>query len=259
MKFKKSLLGVILIIAVAVLTFEITYEVVSANETIKAIEKQKKEVVFKSFITHNEENNINLDKNKDDDKDDLDKMKNFINTKTNNFIFIGDTRLDSLKDVSYSFKFDFLKFITSDNFDCDWVRNKALFELNNILNNTSLSYNIVFSIGINDLENVDRYITFFNDMAKLHPNHNIFVIDISPLDEIKFLEYYDGLINNDDIYSFNRKLTKGLDPDVKLIYSYKELIINGYNTIDGYYFDEDTSLNLMKFIKEYISSFKIKK
>lgn len=254
MKFIKSLLWVLFIMLVAILTFSITLEIVSANEEMKEIERQKNQVIFKSFIDLEEENYNNT--NNQENMTDVVDMSNFVNVKTDNFIFIGGSRFESLKDLSDNVDFNFIEFITSKDFDCDWLRNSALNDLNKLLHNSSESYNIVFNIGINDFENVDRYAQFLNELADLHPNHNVFVVDVAPLDEYKFSAYYNYPINNDDIYNFNISLKKSLNQNVKMIYSYKELIINGYNSVDGYYFDKDTSIKLLQFIRDTILSFK---
>ena len=250
MKIAKFLAGTTLLGAVAVATFNITYERVSAIEMEKAKEEEKKKIVYRP-ITIREENT-----KKEEIVEDVDTGPK-LNTKTNNFIFIGDARLDTLRNISSNYNFDYVKFISAENADCDWMRNGGLSELNNILNTTSQSYNIVFNPGISDLGNIQRYADFFNNLANEHPNHNIFVLDVFPLDEIKAEENNLNVTNNDYIYDFNIDLKKSLNENAHIIYAFQELILNGYETIDGYYLTEDTSNRLLGVVYEHIKSLQV--
>lgn len=247
MKIIKFLAGTTLLGLMAIITFNITYEKVSAIEMEKAKEQEKNKIVYRP-ITITEDDN--KEKESIEDIDDGPKL----NTISNNFIFIGDNRLDTLRNTASNYNFDYVKFISTENADCDWMRNSGLSELNHILNTTSLSYNIVFNPGISDLENIQRYVDFFNNLANEHPNHNIFVLDVFPLDEIKAEENNLNIIDNDYIYDFNIDLKKSLNENVHIIYAFQELILNGYETIDGYYLTEDTSNRLLGFVYEHIKS-----
>ena len=250
MKIAKFLAGTTLLGVVAVATFNITYERVSAIEMEKAKEEEKKKIVFRPITIKDE------DTKKEEIIEDVDAGPK-LNVKTNNFIFIGDSRLDTLRNVSKNYKFDYVKFISTENANCDWMRNSGLSELNNILNTTSQSYNIVFNPGISDLGNIQRYADFFNNLANEHPNHNIFVLDVFPLDEIKAEENNLNVTNNDYIYDFNIDLKKSLNENAHIIYAFQELILNGYETIDGYYLTEDTSNRLLGVVYEHIKSLQV--
>lgn len=251
MKILKFLAGTTLLTVVAVTSFNITYEKVSAIEMEKDKERKKNEVVFRPFI--NEENYIKNESVIGDKEDEKTKL----NVQSNNYIFIGDSRLNTLKDINYKYDFNDVKFISTENADYDWMRNTGLSELNYILNTTSLNYNIVFNPGISDLENSQRYADFFNNLANQHPNHNIFVLNVYPLEEIKAEANNLNVVNNDYIYNFNINLKKSLNENVHLIYAFQELIGNGYETIDGYYLNEDTSDRLLRFIHEHIKSLQV--
>lgn len=251
MKFIKILTTITSLAILGWVSFYITYEKVSAIVMEEAEERKKNEIVLRPIVI-----------NEDEDKKEPiieEVQKEIINVKTDNFIFIGDSRLDTLRSVSNNINFNSVEFITSENADCDWIRNSGLTQLNYILNSMPGHYNIVFSPGIKDLNNVDRYIEFFNDFANQHPNQNIFILDVAPLDEIKALENNIDFINNDDIYEFNIEMKKNLNDNAHIIYAFQELIINGYNTIDGYYLEKDTSLSLLDFIWNHIVSLETKK
>lgn len=225
------------------LSFTITYESVSAVVMKEAEENKKNEVVIRPIIIH--------EKEEEKSKSEIDK-KEVLNTKTDNFIFIGDSRLGSSSALYNKAGFNSVEFITTDNPDYYWTVNVGADGLSDILENKPGNYNIVFNLGINDLNNIKMYIDFFNNLASKYPSQNIFVLGVGPLDEVKAVENNITNINNDDIYNFNIDMMKGLDENIHIVHVFQELINNGYDTTNGYYLTEDTSMSLLKFIKEHI-------
>lgn len=227
------------------LSFTITYESVSAIVMREAEENKKNEIVIKPII---------IEEYEDEKSESEIEKKEVLNTKTDNFIFIGDSRLDSMSALSHSIGFKSVEFITTKNPDYYWIVNEGIDGLDYILKNKPGNYNVVFNLGINDFNNIKMYIDFFNSLSERYPNQNIFLLGIGPLDEIKAIENDITHVNNDDIYNFNIDIMKGLDKNIHMIYVFQELITNGYNTIDGYYLAEDTSMSLLKFIWNHVKS-----
>ena len=227
------------------LSFYVTYESVSAIVIKEAEESKKNEIVIKPIKLE--------DVNKQEEpKVDIDEEKESLNIKTDKFIFIGDSRLGSVSNLSNEIGFGSVDFITTENVDYYWLVNNGVDSLDYILDNNLGNYNIVFNLGINDLSNIELYVDFFNSLAERYPTQNIFVLSVGPLDEGKAIENDIMHINNDDIYNFNVDMMKRLNKNVHMIHVFQELINNGYNTTDGYYFTEDTSISLLKFIKAHI-------
>lgn len=247
MKFAKffGFLGALSALGYA--TFYITYETVSATVMEEAEENKKNEVVIKPIIVQEDEE----DEEEKKPRREIRKEES-LNVKTDNFIFIGDDRLNSMAAVSNSVGFKSVEFVTRENPDYFWMVNEGADTLDYILESKPGNYNIVFNLGINDLNNVKMYIDFFNHLAYKHPNQNIFVLTIGPLDEIKAMENNISNINNDDIYSFNIDMKKGFNENVHIVHVFQELIVNGYDTTDGYYLTEDTSISLLKFIWNHV-------
>lgn len=251
MKFIKFLGSLALMSAVFVFTFNFTYEKVSATEMVKDEAKKKNEVTFKKFLT---EDDLSIMDYINSSKENSTKNER-IKIKTDNYIFVGDSRLEGMRPFLDIKNEDSLYFVTSDNIKCDWFRNKALSEINKIISKNNTNYNIVFTMGINDLDNVDRYIEFFNYLSKLHTKHNIFVTDINPIDEYKYMQNGLDFVNSDDIYRFNISLKKNLSENVYFINTYQELICNEFGTEeDGYTYTDDTYFRLAKFIINNIQS-----
>ena len=252
MKFIKFLTLVTTLGTLGCISFNITYDRVSATVEKEAEERKKNEVVIRPLIIEEDEIKENKIEESKEDKDEHKKEQ--LNVKTDNFIFIGDSRLETLKNISDNTNVTSAKYITSKYADCDWMRNTGLSELNHILTTSPGYYNIIFSPGINDLYNINRYVDFFNYMANHHENQNIFVLGVTPLDEIKIAENYIATINNDNIYEFNIDIMKNINDNVHMIYAFQELILNGYETIDGFYLNEDSSIYLLNFILNHVKS-----
>lgn len=229
------------------LSFYITYENVSAIVMKQAEENKENEIIIKPIIIEEEE----------EEKVELEiEEKEVLNRKTDNFIFIGDSRLDSMSYLCKNVGLNSVEFITVENPDYYWMVNTGVDGLNDVLESKPGDYNVVFNIGINDLNNIKMYIDFFNNLAERYINLNIFVLGIGPLDEVKAIENDIIHINNDDIYNFNVDMMKGLNKNVHVIHVFQELMNNGYDTVDGYYLTEDTSMSLLKFISNHIEKLK---
>lgn len=226
-------------------SFYITYESVSAIVMREAEENKKNEIIIKPIIIEEYE----------DKKSELEvEKKEVLNVKTDNFIFIGDSRLDSMNSLSHNIGFNSVEFITTKNPDYYWIVNEGIDGLDCALKNNPGSYNIVFNLGINDFNNIKMYIDFFNTLSERYPEQNIFLLGIGPLDEVKAIENNITHVNNDDIYNFNIDIMKSLDENVHMIYVFQEFIVSGYDTIDGYYLTDDTSMSLLKFIWNHVKS-----
>lgn len=285
------------------LSFNITYDKVSAIVLREAEENKKNEIVIRPIDVdeENEDNTYITEEIEEEIEEEIKKL----NIKTNDYIFIGDSRLNALKDISNNIGFNSVNFITSESADCNWINSFALNELDYILNSTNGYFNIIFSPGINDLNNVNKYINLFNNLANKYSNHNVFVLGVGPLDEIKYIKNNVGIVNssdmdfiknnivnnespsdnievdennennidndsiynnidfiknnidivnNDDIYNFNIDIMKNVNDNVNVIHVFQELMLNGYKTIDGYHLEKDTSISLLKFIKNHIES-----
>ena len=248
MKIAKYFAFLTALSALAYLSFHITYENVSAIVLEEAKENKKNEIKIKPIVVYEDK--------KDESKEDVEGKK-VLNVNTDNFIFIGDSRLSSDSSLYSKTGFKSVDFITTNNPDYYWMVNAGLDALNNILNSQPGNYNIVFNLGINDLNNVKMYIDFFNSLANRYPNQNIFVLSAGPLDEVKALENGISNIDNDDIYNFNVDIMKGLDKNIHMIHVFQEFINNGYDTVNGYYFTDDTCRSLYEFIWRQIKELQI--
>lgn len=92
--------------------------------------------------------------------------ENILTNKNDNFIFIGDSRTVAYKEIVDIDKYDFITFISEESKGYDWLNETAIEKLNNRFNTTDLTYNVVLNLGINDLNNIDKYIDIYNELAE---------------------------------------------------------------------------------------------
>lgn len=178
---------------------------------------------------------------------------NFSNTGTIN-IFVGDSRTVGLcttitgdsSGCSYSnggakyYNNDI--FIAQGSMSYSWFNSTAIGVVNSILqSNPNTKYNIYSLMGVNMLlYDIDKYISSYNSLATgSWKNHNILLVSVNPVDEVKERQYGYSTKNN-DIMLFNSKLRSNVSGNnVKYCDTYS--ILNGsLSTTDGLHYTSDT-------------------
>ena len=106
---------------------------------------------------------------------------------------------------------------------------------------------VVILMGVNDLYNVDTYISYLNENVSNWTNNgaNLYFATVNPC-----LGSYSHL--NSDIDSFNSKMKSNLANSIKVIDSNSYLKSNGYNTTDGLHYDKATSESIYNYIKNNV-------
>lgn len=114
----------------------------------------------------------------------------------NRLVYVGDSRISSMES---SISNDNIDFISGSGYD--WLSSDGINKLENILNDKSDAI-VVISSGINDLNNIDNYITLYKDLMSKYPDAKIFIMSVNPVDESK------TNITNNQIEGFNKKLSE---------------------------------------------------
>ena len=109
---------------------------------------------------------------------------------------------------------------------------------------------IVINFGVNDLENIDKYINCVNAFAG-KTDAKIYYMTVNPVNEIK--ERSHGYnVKAKTVNSFNNKLKLGLNKEITILDSNQYLVGNTYSTRDGIHYTNDTYKDILKFINENI-------
>lgn len=174
----------------------------------------------------------------------------------NNFIFIGDSRTVAYKDVVDIKDYDFVTFIAKVSQGYDWLSTEALNKLQNRLDTTDLKYDIILNLGVNDLNNINKYISFYNKLAKDNPNHNFYVVSVNPGDDSKLKANGYKYTSNAKIEAFNNKMKESLNDNIKYIDSYSHFMKNGFDTVDGLHYTTESSKNILNFVSDTVKSLK---
>lgn len=155
--------------------------------------------------TGNDKDNTTSGDNQDDNKDD-----NTTDVKTNKkVLFVGDSRTvgmcnavningDCIAEVGKGYK---------------WLSNTASKKVKSKVSKKN-SYNVVvFSLGVNDLGNVSKYIQFYNELS-IKNNPKIVVTSVTQvLDDKARASGYK--VTNQQVITFNEKLKNGLNKNIK--------------------------------------------
>ena len=194
------------------------------------------------------ENALNIIKSAQDTKN--------IETKeiSDNFIFIGDSRTVAYKDIVDISNYDFITFIAKESKGYEWFATEGLKKLENRLHTTDLKYNIVLNLGVNDLNNISKYSSLYNQLSNKYPQHNFFVVSVNPGDEAKMKSNGYNYTTNAKIEDFNNNLKNSLNENITYIDTYSKLIKEGFNTTDGLHYSQNTSKYILDFVSNFIKS-----
>lgn len=106
---------------------------------------------------------------------------------------------------------------------------------------------IIILMGVNDLYNADKYISYVNGNLSswTSKGSKVYFVSVNPCNG-----KYSKL--NSKIVSFNSKVKSGLNSKVKWIDSYSYLNSNGFKTRDGLHYDKNTYKKIHDFIKNKV-------
>ena len=101
--------------------------------------------------------------------------------------------------------------------------------------------NVIFNFGVNDLGNINKYITVYKSLPKdFIKNNNVIIMSVNPTDGSKYGSW------NTDIDKFNAKMKKNLPSGVKYLDTNSTLKKEGFSTRDGIHYKEVTYKRIAK-------------
>lgn len=180
--------------------------------------------------------------------------ENILTNKNDNFIFIGDSRTVAYKDIVEVDKYDFVTFISEDSIGHDWLEKTAIEKLNTRFETTDLNYNVILNLGINDLENIDKYINTYNELANKNPKHNFFVVSLNKVNTEEMIKNGYNKMENSNIEEFNINMKKSLASNIHFIDTYSYYKDKDLYTNDGLHYTKNSSSDILNYISDYIKS-----
>lgn len=162
-------------------------------------------------------------------------------------IYVGDSRTVGLKNATDNISEDDF-YIAKVGEGYKWLVSTAEPEVEKILEaNQDKNINIVYNFGVNDLCNVDKYAEFVNNLDENKPeNVNYYYVSINPVKSYP-------TVNNEQISSFNSRLSDELNDDITWIDTYTQMQLNGFTAPDGLHYSKDTYVDIYNTIVNYIS------
>ena len=157
------------------------------------------------------------------------------------YCFIGDSRFVEMRNVVNNEDIYFCDF--GVGYDFYW-ENK-----NSILNLSKENTIIIYNLGMNDL-NAKKHVEAINDLFNNGFERVIFMT-INPVDEIIARTHGYSLKNN-NIDAFNQYIKENVVSNVMFLNSNKFLKENGFNTLDGIHYSNDTYTKIYDYLFSYL-------
>ena len=190
------------------------------------------------------------------------KIENILNQqvkkiKDKKLIIVGDSRMELIKkDKEINIPFNF-KFVAKSGMKIAWLKDEALDEVDDIIDNNKYNYDIVVNMGVNDLNDdkydgediANDYFDIYSKLAKDHPNINLYLLSVNPIDEKKINKYWANNRTTNEIKLFNKTIQARLKEENMDNMFYCDSYNNiKFNTDDGLHYTQDTNREIINYI-----------
>lgn len=160
------------------------------------------------------------------------------------FVLVGDSRTVAMKEAMKSDSSDSTVYIAKEGEGYEWFKQTGLTGLKGVLAE-SPDETVVFNLGVNDVENISLYLTLFKELIQSYPDASFYFMSVNPVNEEKCKG-----ITNAEIQNFNGSLQEIFSNRYLDCYNY--LIKNGFDTVDGLHYTQDTSKAIHQYLTDQI-------
>lgn len=160
---------------------------------------------------------------------------------TGKYIFLGDSRMVGMSSAVGSSD---IKYIAKVSMGYSWLNSTAGPTLKKYLN-LNPDVKVILALGINDLGNIQSYITYYQSLIKKYPKTKFYVLAVNPVDE-KTEKAHGYTVKNSQIEAFNKKLKTAFSS--AYLNSYTYLKKQGISTADGIHYQPETYITLFNYI-----------
>lgn len=143
-------------------------------------------------------------------------------SKKDKFIFVGASHG---VDMSVAVNSAETIFIAKGGAGLSWLKKTADPQLRSYLNKNA-DYDVIFQMGGNDLENVEKYIQYYKKLMKKYPKTRFYFLENIPGDGRKALSYKNAAKRR-----YDKRLKEAFGDCCIEAYEYMETI--GFETVDG--------------------------
>ena len=148
-------------------------------------------------------------------------------------VFIGDSRFVQMEEAVGENPY---VWIAESGKGLDWFEEKGAQRADAVIGTGT---RVLINLGVNDVRNIDRYITFFNQKAAEWTLRGavVYYASVNPV-------WTNPYVTKEQVEAFNQKLQVNLAPYVIWIDSYSWMQAAGMRIVDGLHYDEATYRNL---------------
>ena len=157
------------------------------------------------------------------------------------YIFLGDSRMVGMK---RTYSPSNTLYIAKEGMGYSWLKSTGGPTLKNYLK-ANPNVKVVLALGVNDLGNIQSYISYYRSLIKAFPKTKFYVLSVNPVDQKKEARYGYS-IKNSSITSFNKKLYVAFRSS--FINSYNYMKKNGFETRDGLHYTAEVYKDLYDYI-----------
>lgn len=161
-----------------------------------------------------------------------------------NYIFLGDSRMVGMSSAVSSSD---IKYIAKISMGYSWLNSTGGPELKNCLD-ANPDVKVVLALGINDLGNIQSYITYYRNLIKKYPKTEFYILSVNPVNE-KTGAAHGYTVKNSQIQTFNKKLKSAFGS--AYLDSYTYLNQQGISTADGIHYQSQTYVTLFNYIIDH--------
>ena len=155
-------------------------------------------------------------------------------------IFVGDSRTVGMEQCID----DNSIYIAKVGEGYEWYDTYAKDVLEEVLEaNSEKDLSVIFNLGVNDLDNADKYVSAINELAEKYPAVELSYMSVNPVTKTT--------VSNEQIQAFNSTIEKMLADNIDYIDTYSYLIAEGFNTVDGLHYTADTYKNIYEYAMKY--------
>lgn len=161
-------------------------------------------------------------------------------TEVSYIIFVGDSRI-----VGMASNIGGYYYIAKTAQGYDWLVNTALAQTESAMAEYPNAA-VVFCLGVNDLGNIDNYISCYQDLIDRYPDRSIYFLSVMPVDDEQ-AQQKGYLVENDEIAAFNDALEAAFPDQYLDIYYYMQ--VNGFAATDGVHYDGGTYAMIQDYVQ----------
>ncbi len=145
------------------------------------------------------------------------------------YIFVGDSRFVNMNDICGISKLENCFMVAKVGEGYRWFQDTGLSQIKKIVSSKIFpQWKLIICLGINDLENLDKYVKKYEALKE---DYDITLVSVNPI------THY-GNLSNEAIEKFNSTLQKQPFPYID---TYHILMTTGYTTTDGLHYNGDTT------------------